>query len=206
MPCPTLIPSLSLGPSRGALRGETCHRHAPSAEFMWTRGGLYDPRDPQPLAHSIVPDKDALVVLIRNGHRIAVARGGRRGRVPQLGTMIRINQSRFVPCSPAGGPRNRSGELAAQVIVVIAFRITQHGEIPGPVDAGDKDWIDVTVSRLVGERHPGVVMFLCIFFEGARPLYVFSIRRILSQKGGALFCREPERSAGGRSHRSGVRV
>ena len=120
--------------------------------------------------------------------------------------MVRMNHSRFVPRSPTGGPRNRSGELATQVVVAVVVRITQHRKIPGPVNTSDKDWIDVTVSRLLGERHPGVAVFFCILFEDARSLYVFSIRQILGQKGGALLCREPERSAGSGFCWPGVRV
>ena len=77
-----------------------------------------------------------------------------RGRGTQLGTTARVNKSCCVPRSPnrgGGDPVNRSRELGSQVIVVV--RVTHHREVPGPIDTGDKDRIDVVaVSSLTGER------------------------------------------------------
>jgi len=158
--------------------------------------------DPQPFAHGIVSDEDALIALIRNGLRIIVARGRRvrglcgGGGETRLGTAVCVNKSCCVPCPPSGVegiPRSRSYELGSQVVVI---RIRYHREVPGPVDTGDKDRIDVvTVSSHTGKLYPRVVVFYCILLEGARSLNVFPEGLVVSYKGSASFSREPERDA-----------
>jgi len=107
----------------------------------------------------------------------------------QLGTTVRVNKSRCAPCPPNGGrgiPESRSYEIGSQVVVVV-IRVGQHRKVPGPVDTGDNDWIDVvTVSSLAGERYPRVVMLFHIIFEGAHSLNVFSLSLALRHKGSAL--------------------
>ena len=161
---------------------------------MRTRTSLYDPGDPQPLTHGIVPDEDALVVFIRNCLRIVVPRGRQvhglcgRGRGTQLGTTARVNKSCCVPCPPnrsEGVPENRSCELGPQVIVIV--RVAHHCKVPGPVDTGDEDRLDVIpVPSLAGERYPRVVMLFHIIFKGARSLNVFPVSLTLGHKGSAL--------------------
>jgi len=179
---------------------------------VWTRASFYDLRDSQPLTHGVVPNEDALIVLIRGGFRI-VAQGrrvcglcGRRGDI-RVGATVRVNESSCVPCPPSGGggiPRNRSYELGSQVVTVIVIRIRHHREVPGPVNTSDKDWIDViTVSSRAGELYPRVVVSFCIFFEGARSLNVFPEGLVLSHKGGALPSRELERDAAARFQHPG---
>ena len=126
-----------------------------------------------------------------------------------MGTTVRVNESCCVPCTPSGGggiPRDRSYELGSQVIVVIVIRITHHREIPSPVDTGDENWIDITVSIRAGKLYPRGVVLFYILFGGTLWLNVFPVSRILGQKGGALSSRELERDTAARLKRPGAHV
>ena len=172
---------------------------SPCTGNMWACSGFHYPGDPRPLTHSPVSDKNALAVLIRNSFRKAIA----GGRPTWLRTSLGVNKSWFVPCSPDGGDlRNRGYELAFQHIGVV--RVTQHCPILGPVDAGDKDRVHVTVSSLVGKRYPRSVMVFRVLFEGAQPSCVLPVYRVFSQKDSAFSARELERNAGSGYRCAGV--
>ena len=76
-------------------------------------------------------------------------------------------------------------ELGCQVVVVV--RIGYHRKAPGHVDTGDKEWLDVAVSSLAGERHPRVVMLFRVFFKVSHQFNIFPVSRMLGHQGGALF-------------------
>jgi len=169
---------------------------------MRTRSSFYDPGDPESPPKRIVPDKDALVILIRNGSHLTVA----RGRAAQLGATVRVNYSWCVPCSPRGdNPRSRSCELGSQVIVTI--RIRQHREFPGHIDAGDEDRLDVVgVTTLAGEGYPRIVMLFRIFFKATLSLNVLPVSWVFRQESSTLISCELERDAGTGFQHPGARV